>query len=180
MTDKRTMVEALKERGPYLIWDTMNQEEQSLAAHAVWRDSDREAKAVVEAALAKALKFRPNSLRKLPVEKLARRLVLMAPEMPEPILFQYLFYFHMAERRPLMVEYLDAVGVPHEDGVLNLEDDAEPPTAEVVEKAARELLKAHPHEATVYLATLLVADADLWAGVEPVLVELEEPSPRED
>lgn len=175
MSESRTMVEALKERGPYLIWDIMSDDEQERAAMALWKDADRDARTVVEMTLAKALKFRPSSLRKLPVEKLARRLVRMAPELPETILFQFLFYFHMTEKRPLMVEYLDAVGVPHDDGVLNLEDDAEPPASEIVETAARGLLKAHPHEATVYLTTLLVADADLWSGVEPVLAELEEP-----
>ena len=97
----------------------------------------------------------------------------MAPDLPETLLFQYLFYLHMSERRPVMVEFLDAVGVPHEDGVLDLPDDAEPPAAEAVEKAARALLKAHDHQALVYLATLLVADADLWAGVKPVLAEQE-------
>jgi hypothetical protein len=70
-----------------------------------------------------------------------------------------------------MVAYLDAVGLPHEDGALDLPDDFDGPDAAKVEQAARELAKDKGLEALVYLATLKVADAELWAGLEPVLKE---------
>jgi len=173
MADTRTIADALGDHGPYAVWDLMNDDERLAAAQALWRDSDREARAAVEMALAKELKFRPGSVRKLGADKIAARLVRMAPDFPETLLFQFLFYLHMADRRPIMVEFLDAVGVPHDNGVLDLPDDAEPPSAEAVEKAARELMKKHDHQALVYLATLLVADKDLWAGVKPVLADQE-------
>jgi hypothetical protein len=169
MSERHSLFEALDQDGPYAVWDLMNEDERRLAAETLWRDADHDARAVVEAALAKELKFRPHALRKLPVEKLSARLVRMAPEMPDTLLFQFLFYLHMSERRPLMVEFLDAVGVPHEDGVLNLEDDAEPPAKDTVEKAGRALLEAHGHEGLIYLATLMVADKKLWEGLKPVL-----------
>lgn len=168
---ENTLFEALEQDGPYAVWDLMNEDERRLAAQTLWRDADHEARAVVETTLAKELKFRPHALRKLPVEKLAARLVRMAPDMPDTLLFQFLFYLHMGERRPLMVEFLDAVGLPHDDGVLNLPEDADPPAKEPVEKAGRDLLKAHDHEALVYLSTLMVADKELWEGLEPVLKE---------
>jgi len=176
MSETRTISEGLEQRGPYLIWDLMNDEERRQAALALWNDGDRDARTVVEMTLAQALKFRPGSLRKLPVDKLIGRLLRMAPELPESILFQFLFYFHMNERRPLMVEFLDAVGLPHDDGVLTLDDDTEPPASEAVEAAARALLEAHEHEALIYLSTLLIADSELWSGVEPVLAEVEQPA----
>jgi hypothetical protein len=40
-----------------------------------------------------------------------------------------------------------------------------------VEKAGRDLAKAEGKQALVYLGTLMVADADFWAGLEPVLKE---------
>lgn len=171
MSEKQTLFEALDQDGPYAVWDLMTEDERRLAAKTLWRDADHEARTVLETTLAKELKFRPHALRKLPAEKLAARLVRMAPEMPDTLLFQFLFYLHMSERRPLMVEFLDAVGVPHDDGVLNLPEDAEPPAKDKVEKAGRDLLKAHDHEALVYLSTLMVADKQLWEGLEPVLKE---------
>jgi len=67
------------------------------------------------------------------------------------------------------VEFLDAVGLPHEEGILNLPEDAEAPAAATVKKAATALAKAHGREGLVYLSTLLVADEEFWAGVAPVL-----------
>ncbi len=173
MSDTQSLLKALESDGPYAVWDLMTDDERGEAAKALWRDADHDARTVVETALAKELKFRTHALRKLPVEKLAARLVRMAPEMPDTLLFQFLFYLHMSERRALMVEFLDAVGVPHDDGVLNLPEDAEPPAKDTVEKAGRDLLKAHDHEALVYLATLRVADKELWEGLEPILKEEE-------
>jgi hypothetical protein len=40
-----------------------------------------------------------------------------------------------------------------------------------VEKAGRDLAGSEGKTALVYLATLLVADADFWMGLEPVLKE---------
>ncbi len=178
MTETTNLYEKLEAGGPYAVWDIMDDDDRRAAAAALWRDADHEARAVVEGTLAKELKFRPHALRKLPVEKLVARLVRMAPKMPDTLLFQFLFYLHMSERRPLMVEFLDAVGVPHEDGVLNLEEDADPPAAETVEKAGRGLLETHGHQALVYLATLMVADDRLWAGLKPILEE--QPAESED
>jgi hypothetical protein len=164
-----TLRDALDTAGPYAVWELMTEDEQRLAATALWKDADRDVRIVLEAALAKELKFRPHSLRKLPVEKVAARLVRMAPTLPDTVAFQFLFYLHMKERRPLMVRFLDAVEVPHEDGVLDLPEDFAGVDDAVAEKAATELVDAEGHEALVYLATLLVADAELWAGIEPVL-----------
>ena len=79
------------------------------------------------------------------------------------------FHFHMAEGRKLMVEYLDAVGLAHNEGVLDLPEDAEAPTAEAAAGPARDLVAKHGREALVYLGTLAVADADFWDGMIPVL-----------
>ena len=57
MAEKRTVADALSDHGPYAVWDLMTDEEKSLAAQALWRDSDREARAAVEITLAKELKF---------------------------------------------------------------------------------------------------------------------------
>jgi hypothetical protein len=40
-----------------------------------------------------------------------------------------------------------------------------------VEKAGRDLAKAEGMQALVYLGTLMVADAEFWNGLEPVLKE---------
>jgi len=164
-----TLKDAVEARGPIAVWQLMTEDEKKLAAAALWTNGDRESRMAIEMALAKEMKFRPQSVRKLSVERVAPRLARLAAELPETAAFQFLFHLHMAERRALMVEYLDAVGLPHSDGVLDLPDDAEAPTAEASAGPARELIAKHGREALVYLGTLAVADADFWDGMIPVL-----------
>ncbi len=171
MADQLTLMEAVEQRGPYAVWELMDDDEKKAAAVAFWNEADRESRSAIEVALAQDLKFRSQSVRQLSAERVAGRLVRLADALPETVLFQYLFHLHMGDRRPLMVEYLDAVGLPHDDGALDLPDDFEGPDPEKVETAARDLIKAREHEALVYLGTLMVADTDFWKSLEPVLKE---------
>ncbi|MGD8441695.1 MAG: hypothetical protein PVG53_14280 [Holophagae bacterium] len=175
MTDETTTLgEAIKNRGPLAVWDLMSDDDKKAAAIALWNDADRDSRMAIEAALAGAMKFRPQSVRKLSADRVAPRLVQLADELPESALFQYLFHLHMSERRPLMIEYLDAVGLPHNEGVLDLPDDAEAPSEDAAAGPARTLLEGHGRDALVYLATLTVADADFWHGLKPVLDDYDE------
>lgn len=169
MAEVVTLKEAVEQRGPFAVWDMMNEEEQREAAAALWETPERESRIAMEVALAKELKFRPQSVRRLSAERVVGRLVRMAPDQPEPVLFQYLFNLHLGKRRPLLVELLDALELPHEDGVLQLPDDAERPDPAKVTEAAEGLLTAHDRAALIYLATLKVADASFWTGVDPIL-----------
>ena len=169
MPDQTTLMDAVEQRGPYAVWGLMDEEEQKVAAVSYWTGADRESRAGLEMALANDLKFRQQSVRQLSAERVAGRLVRLAESLPDTVLFQYLFHLHMAERRPLMVGFLDAVGLPHEDGALDLPEDFEGPDAAKVEAAARDLAEANRHEALVYLGTLMVADEEFWKGLEPVL-----------
>ena len=171
MADQLTLMEAVEQRGPYAVWELMDDDEKKAAAVGFWNEADRESRSAIEVALAQDLKFRPQSVRQLSAERVAGRLVRLADALPETVLFQYLFHLHMGDRRPLMVEYLDAVGLPHDDGALDLPEDFEGPDGTKVEAAARDLIKAREHEALVYLGTLMVADADFWKGLESLLKE---------
>ena len=175
MTDEiTTLKDAIDARGPLAVWDLMTDEEKKLAAAALWLNADRESRMAVEMVLAKDMKFRPQSVKKLSAERVAPRLARLASELPETAFFQFLFHLHMAERRDLMVEYLDAVDLPHKEGVLDLPDDAEAPTADATTGPARELLAKHGRDALIYLGTLAVADAEFWDGMLPVLEEWDE------
>ena len=166
-----TLLEAVEQRGPYAVWDLMDDDEKKAAAVGFWNGADRESRSALEMALAAELKFRQPSVRQLAAERVAGRLVRLADSLPETVLFQYLFHLHMGDRRPLMVGFLDAVGLPHDDGALDLPDDFEGPDQEKVESSARDLATAKGHDGLVYLGTLVVADGEFWTGLEPVLKE---------
>jgi len=174
MTATTTFKDALDTRGPYAVWDLMTDDEREAAARALWQQGDRPTRAAIDAALAKEMKFRPQSLRKLSADRVVGRLVRMIDDLPDTVVFQFLFHLHMADRRALLAEFLDAVGLPHDDGVLDLPEDQPDPDPERVKKAAEKLIAAHGHEALVYLGTLRVADEVFWAGVDPVLEGFDE------
>ncbi|MCP4898644.1 MAG: hypothetical protein GY906_16855 [bacterium] len=169
-----TLKDAVEENGSYAVWDLMDDDEKTAAATALWSSGDRETRAAIELGLAAELKFRPQSVRRLPAAKVAPRLVRMAPTYPESVVFQFLFHLHMSERRELLVEFLDAVEMPHQDGVLDIEEDTPPPDAKKVKTAAEKLASSHGKRALVYLATLRVADEKLWGNVDSVLENYDE------
>ena len=77
----------------------------------------------------------------------------------------------------MLAAFLDALGLPHEDGVLKEEADAEGPVP--VEKARRAVaaLGAFPSaQVRTYLNTLWLQDPERWAAVEPVAEELPDPA----
>jgi hypothetical protein len=169
MAENRSLREALDAGGAFEVWRLLTEDEQRQAAAALWSNADTKSRQPLELALAKTLKFRPKMVRHLSAEKVAGRLVRLIKDLPEPVAFQYLFHLHMSERRELMGKFLDAVGLPHEDGVLDLEEDASAPAEDAVATAGRGLLKEHGHEALVYLGTLWVADKEFWAGLGELL-----------
>ncbi len=169
MNEQRNLSQAIEDRGAYAVWDLLNDDEKKAAAAATWKNADHESRRALEIALAKELKFRPKSVGHLPAGKVAGRLVHLAKNLPDTAIFEFLFHLHLDDRKALLVEFLDDVGLPNEDGVLDLPDDAKPPEADTVSAAAQRLVAAHGHEAIVYLGTLKIADKDFWAGVQPVL-----------
>ncbi|HPA80520.1 MAG TPA: hypothetical protein PLS95_06855 [Thermoanaerobaculales bacterium] len=169
MADVTTLKEAVAQSGPFAVWALMNEDEQRAAATALWQNSDRETRIALEQTLAKEMKFRPQSIHRLPLDRVVGRLVRLAEDIPENVLFQYLFHLHMADRRPLLAEFLDAAGIPHNDGVLDLPEEFDGPDAARVGQSAKDLVAAHGHAALVYLATLKVADKEFWKGLDQLL-----------
>lgn len=171
MADTPNLAEAIKARGPFAVWDLMGDDDRRAAAAALWTSDDRDSRAALELAVAKELKFRPQSVRRLGADRVVPRLVRMASTLPDAVLFQFLFHLHLAERRTLLVEFLDAVGLPHDNGILDLKDETITPDPDHLRTAAGALLAQHGKPALVYLATLKVADAEFWSGLDELLAQ---------
>jgi hypothetical protein len=89
----------------------------------------------------------------------------------EPLAGSLLVALHMGDRRPLLGAFLDAVGLPHEDGLLKDDADGVPFTAESAKKGVVALLAAYPREQVeVYLNTLWLQDPEHWAPLEHVAI----------
>jgi hypothetical protein len=154
---------------PAEIWKQLPVNTRIAAADAFWRDDQspeiemQQAEAVH--VLARKLNFRPKSLATLPVERRARQLAQLE-DVSDAIATRALIAFHFTARRPLMGAFLDALGIPHDQGLITAEQ-IPPPEREKLAAAARTLKSAYPDEdVALYLKTLSALDGDTWGQLE--------------
>jgi hypothetical protein len=157
---------------PSRLWRRMPMERRLDAADLFWNDehsADQQLEAV--ASIATHMKFRPKSVLTLAPEKRAKYLATL-PTMTDTIAARALVNYHLERQRPMMGAFLDLLGIPHENGLINEENVAKP-TIEKVREAAAELSSKYPPEdVSLYLATLVSQDPETWEG----LIEVAEPA----
>jgi hypothetical protein len=153
---------------PSQLWKQLSAERKTQAAEAFWSDSNasvEHAEAIV--AIAQRIKFRPKSVIALPVEKKARHLIAVGA-MSELVAARLLVAYHLSHQRPMMGAFLDALGIAHDEGLIN-DENVEAPSAERLEQAARALAAAFPaDDVALYLSTLMWQDPDTWGGLDKV------------
>jgi len=157
---------------PAHIWREMTPEQRLAAAGALWSDADslqQQAEAVQT--IARQLRFRPQSVLKLPIEKRARHLAGLRT-VPESLASRALVVYHLATKRPMLAAFLDRLGITHEDGLI-AEGAKDAPDASKLREAAASLLKAFPPtDVRIYLLTLAAQDPDTWGALGAVASDL--------
>jgi hypothetical protein len=139
-----------------------------------WKHGETHAKLMAQMHLAKALKFRDDTVRKMPPEKKAELLAsrVGVPEF-EQFLEMALMAYHTHHASTMMGAFLDKWGVPHTNG--SIEADEYPvPTADQVRDAAKALEGEYERrDIALYLATAGLLMADEWRdSTWPVVDEL--------
>jgi hypothetical protein len=115
------------------------------------------------------MRFRESAVRLLPVDKRAQY-VARSIRPTDSLAGSMLLALHLEQRRAMLSAFLDALKVPHANGLIAEDHDMKPPTGATLEKAAKALSKGFPaDEVELYLATLFVLDRVTWAGLESVL-----------
>ena len=142
------------------------------AAGLFWEDehsADQQMEAI--ASIATHMKFRPRSVVGLDPAKRAKYLAQL-PTVTDAIAARALVNYHLERQRPMMGAFLDLLGIPHDNGLINEEHIAKP-DPEKVKQAAKDLALTYPPEdVALYLATLVSQDPETWES----LVDVAEPS----
>ena len=150
---------------PSQLWKQLSAERKQQAAEAFWSDrnaSVEHAEAIVT--IAQRIKFRPKSVIALSVEKKARHLVSIGVT-SELVAARLLVAYHLAYQRPMMGTFLDALGIAHDEGLIN-DEDVEAPPEEKLAAAANAIGAAYPaDDVALYLSTLTWQDPDTWGGL---------------
>ena len=154
------------------IWREMTADQRLAAAGALWSDSDsapQQAEAVQ--ALARQLRFRPQSVLKLAPEKRARHLAALRT-VPESLASRALVVHHLTTKRPMLEAFLDGLGIAHENGLI-AEGAKDAPGESKLREAAAVLLAAFPAaDVRIYLFTLAAQDPATWGPLGQIVVDL--------
>jgi hypothetical protein len=143
----------------------------ALVTHAL--KSSREARALyVQRLVARGGGFRAVTLQSWPVDRLAREIVRMKAETAQDEL-DLLQLLYVDLEPAIQITFLDAAGVPHENG--RMPDDLEPPYAgaDAVRRAAPVTRDQHGEDGMRYLRTLVRYSREGWPGIDTVVAELE-------
>lgn len=146
------------------LWKALTQDERATAITAALADDENGwVKTTTRGAVATALRFRPQTVATWPRQKLVSEAARLPLEDVQ-LLSAFLVDLHLGHRRPMMGAFLDALGIPNDDGRIDAEKDpvVEQDAASVT-KAADALVAAFPpDEVATYFLTLLLQDAAIW------------------
>jgi hypothetical protein len=140
----------------------MTAEQRLRAARAFWAD-EQAADDQLQAAMviAQQKKFRPKFVFGLDDERRAKHLATIVG-LPEALAARCLVVYHLAEQRAMMATFLDALGLKHENGLI--EDDEAKPDPEKVGPAVAAIEGSYPPEDVgLYLSTLVCQDPNTWS-----------------
>ena len=142
----------------------MTSAQRLAAAAAFWRDeqaTDDQIQAVL--LISQQKKFRPKSVVALDADRKARHLASIV-NLPEALAARALVVYHLTEQRPMMGAFLDALGIAHENGLI--QEDGVKPDAEKILSAAAQIARQYPAaEVSLYLNTLLCQDPENWGAL---------------
>jgi hypothetical protein len=152
---------------PSRLWKRMTSEQRLEAARAFWHD-EQAAEDHVQAALliSQLKKFRPKTVVSFDEDRKARHLASLA-SLPDGLAARALVVYHLAEQRPMMSAFLDALGIAHENGVIQ-DDGITPDPAKVGSAVAEIAQQFTPDSVSLYLNTLLCQDPQTWGALAQV------------
>ncbi|HUG55013.1 MAG TPA: hypothetical protein VMR21_15485 [Vicinamibacteria bacterium] len=147
------------------VWKRLGREERQAAAARFFAEPSEEVLGSALGAIIKARHLRPQVARSMAPEEQARALASVL-DPGEPVAASLLVALHLGDRREMLTTFLDALGLPHEDGILKEEADSAT-LDEARLRAGLDALRSRfgAHEVHMYLNTLWLQDPERWDGL---------------
>ena len=156
---------------PSRVWKQMTLDQRQRAARAFWEDPEATDDQVQAALLiAQQKKFRAKTVIGLDVDRKARHLATLG-SLPDQIAARALIVYHLAQQRPMMGAFLDALGIAHDNGLIG-EEGAKPDAAKMALAAAQIAQQFPPDDVRIYLSTLICQDPETWGPLGETVREL--------
>ena len=173
----QTLVADPRRLGSVRLWQALSGEERREAARAYLSstDADRER---LNRVVARAQNFRPQTVRKWPEDKICSAMRFV-PLRDSDLASELLRSHHVPGQAAMVAGFLDALGVPHQEGAVDSLEiiDAD---AKTVGRAIRGLVQEYgPRPVAVYLLALHLFGAPIGEAGRSSLLELLEAPPGE-
>jgi len=149
---------------PSRLWRRMTADQRLRAARAFWSEeqaADDHIQAIL--LIAQQKKFRPKFVASLDGERRAKHLATLL-SLPEAVAARCLVVYHLAEQRVMMGEFLDVLGLTHENGLIQ-DDDAKPEAEKIAPAVAAIAAKYPAEDVSLYLTTLFIQDPETWGAL---------------
>lgn len=152
------------------IWNLMGEDRRLAAAKTFWKNEEQKpAQRQVEQLLAQRLHARPVFVKRLPAEKkagyLARDMATM-PYLWDAVMISY----HFAAHRQMLTDFLNALGIPNDNGHYEAGENAQPPAADALDTAVKSLLGKYDRtDVLVYLGAAVTQDPVFWANLKSIV-----------
>lgn len=145
----------------------MTPEQRLEAAQAFWAEdqaTDDQLQAIM--LIAQQKKFRAKTVLGLDPDRKARHFASLLA-LPDATAARALVVYHLAAQREMMGAFLDALGITHENGLI--QDDEVKPEPDKVRPAVEAIAQKFPADhVSLYLNTLLCQDPDTWGALAEV------------
>lgn len=160
------------ESTPLRLWKSLPRVEREQAAAAFWENPPQEAAPAAAAEIMKLLKVRPQAFAKIPLASRVRALAGLAHP-PDTVAEALVIALHLGPRRPLLVDFLDGLGVAHEEGLIAEDAEVPAPTVETLRPIAKTLEERHDAASIrTYWNALWLQDPERWQALQTVADEL--------
>jgi hypothetical protein len=147
------------------LWKTIPEEKRADAARSFYEDKTlKEFQGAADTYIARVKNFRPQFVKKLPMEKRVSYLAHLP--LSGELASQLLVSYHFAKQRPLMATFLDTLGIKNDNGLIAEEVEPEKPSAEKLAEAVAAIRSKYPAEdVDLYLNVLQTQAPVVWAGL---------------
>jgi len=126
---------------------------------SIYQSLERQGFGPLDADVARSLRFRPQAIRKLPMEQRAKRArMLIESTKNENLAYEIIGGYLLKTCRELVIGFLDATGVKHQDGMIEDIEGAKPAHEKIAGAVAELDRKFAKDDVTLYL----VLCAEQW------------------
>jgi len=132
---------------------------------AIYESLTQQGYGPLDGELARKFKFRPHAIKKLPLMKRAQQArAHMLHGKKAELAYEIFGTYLVRKEKGLLTDFLDATGVPHEDGMIADVDQGRPEAGKIGAAVQALDAKYPPEDVTLYLAL----SAEHWPDVEAV------------